>query len=123
MACDKNGVLYDIELVKGKDDPPEILLKDHSKPGNTVGLLLCLTLSLWGNSKLVIIYSGFSVLKGIVELGKNDVFASVSIKKQIYWSRYTKGDTIKKKIEEESVKYVDAWRYVLEVNLHVNSLE
>jgi hypothetical protein len=40
--------------------------------GKTVGLLLCLSKSIWGSARIIILDSGFCALKGIIELGRID---------------------------------------------------
>ena len=43
IACGVTGILFQLELVEGKDEPPERPQKDYSEHGKTVGLLLRLT--------------------------------------------------------------------------------
>lgn len=109
IACGVSGVLYALELVEGKDTPPERPRKEFEVLGKTVGLLLRLTKVLWGTSKVVVLDSGFCVLKGLVELRKKGVFASALIKKRRYWPKYIPGDEIKKHFEEKEVGVVDCW--------------
>jgi len=68
IACGTSGVLYQVELVEGKDTPRQAPPKQFHETGKTVGLLLRLTKPIWGSSKVVVLDSGFCVLKGIVEL-------------------------------------------------------
>mmetsp|Transcript_16336 Transcript_16336/g.24727 ORF Transcript_16336/g.24727 Transcript_16336/m.24727 type:complete len:228 (-) Transcript_16336:616-1299(-) len=98
ICCsESDGVLFALEIVEGMDVPPQRLEKDHSEKGATVGLLLILTKGLHGSGKVVIMDSGFCVLKGIVELQKLGVFASALIKKGRYWPKYVKGEEVKAK--------------------------
>jgi hypothetical protein len=76
-----SGFLYRLELVEGKDEPIQGRRKEFDELGKTVGLLLCLTKTIWGTVKVVVLDSGFCVLQGIVELKKRGVFAAVLIKK------------------------------------------
>ena len=88
ICCGLSGIMFAIKLVEGKDKPrmkPTDLTNTH---GKTVGLLLCLCKPLFRRGTIVIIDSGFYVLKGIIELRKNGVFSSALIKKQKYWPRY-----------------------------------
>ena len=50
--CSNSGILCAMEMVEGKD----VRL---SSIGKTVGLLLHLTCSIWGSSKVAELYSGF----------------------------------------------------------------
>jgi hypothetical protein len=58
IACGLSGILYAVELVEGKDAPPQLCMKPYDEMGKTVGLLLRLTRSLWGTGKVVILDSG-----------------------------------------------------------------
>ena len=68
IACGMSGILYDFEIVEGKDHPREIPADPMDSLGKTVGLLLRLTKCLYSTGKVVILDSGFCVLQGIVEL-------------------------------------------------------
>jgi len=68
--------MFGIELVEGKDRPKQIPTQCTHKDGPTVGLLLRLTKLIHGTGKVVILDSGFCVLKGIVLLMKLGVCAS-----------------------------------------------
>lgn len=82
IACGLSGILYQLELVEGKDRPRELGKPEHeNKGGPTVGLLLRLTKILHGTGKIVVLDSGFCVLKAIVELRKVGCFAAALIKK------------------------------------------
>lgn len=63
-------ILYRMELVEGKDKQKEGRgRKEFDELGETVGLLLCLTRSIWGTSKVVVLdTSGFCMLLDIVKL-------------------------------------------------------
>ena len=73
-----------MDIVKGKEMPSQRPPKYFSDLAKTVGLLLRLTKPLWHTAKLVILDSGFFVLKGIVEFQKKGVFALVLIKNRRY---------------------------------------
>eukprot|EP00559_Dactyliosolen_fragilissimus_P003377 CAMPEP_0184856392 /NCGR_PEP_ID=MMETSP0580-20130426/1583_1 /TAXON_ID=1118495 /ORGANISM="Dactyliosolen fragilissimus" /LENGTH=75 /DNA_ID=CAMNT_0027351401 /DNA_START=14 /DNA_END=238 /DNA_ORIENTATION=- len=75
-----------MEIVEGKDrlkdkpiDPNDRLV------GKTRALLLRLCKSLYTSGKVVILDSGFCVLKAIIVLRQKGVFASALIKKRKYW--------------------------------------
>ena len=66
VCCSLSGILWQMELVGGKDSPSEIIPK-YNNQGENVGLLLRVLEP--------IITPGFCVLKGIVELKKCGVYA------------------------------------------------
>ncbi len=69
ICCALCGIMFRVELVEGKDRPRQMGPMEHDdKGGKMVGLLLRLTKPVWGTGKVVILDSGFSVLKGIIEL-------------------------------------------------------
>ncbi len=108
ICCGVSGLMFGVELVEGKDEPPENPMHDYEHMGRTVGLLLRLTKSMWGTAKMVVLDSGFCVLKGIIELKKRGVFAAALIKKRRYWPKYVKGDEIKQHFNDKEVGDVDA---------------
>ena len=58
---------------------------------------------------MVILDSGFCVLKGIVDLKKNGVYMSALIKKRRYWLKYIHGEDIKSHFADKEVGATDAW--------------
>jgi hypothetical protein len=88
-----------MEMVEGKDAPGEIR-KEHDELGKTVGLLLRLTKSIWSTGKVIILDSGFCVLRGIIELYKKGVFAAAMIKKRRYWPKDIPGDDIVRAMQD-----------------------
>lgn len=121
IACGTSGVLYQMELVEGRDTPKRAPPKEYSEMGKTVGLLLRLTKPIWGSSRVVVLDSGFCVLKGIVELRKKGVFATALVKKRRYWPKYVKGEAIKQYFSTKDIGTVDAMKGVLDsvkVELH-----
>lgn len=109
ICCGLSGIMYLVELVEGKDEPPGRPDKEFNDLGKTVGLLLRLTLPLWHTSKTVVLDSGFCVLKGIIELRKKGVFAAALIKKRRYWPKHIRGDDIAAHFADKEVGSVDAW--------------
>ena len=106
IACGISGILYCVELVEGKDAPPEIK-PDFINLGKTPSLLLRLTRKLFGTGKVVILDSGFCVLQGLIELAKKGVYASSVIKKRRYWPKYVDGESIKKHFEDKPLGSYD----------------
>ena len=82
IACGLTSIIFRMELVEGKDRPSQLPpLQYNDRGGKTVGLLLRMTRPIHNTGRLVILDSGFCVLKGLVELGKVGLFASALIKK------------------------------------------
>ena len=81
------GIMWGIDLVEGKD-PHQMGQQKYDDLGATVGLLLWLLAPIFFNGSVVILDSGFCVLKGIIELHKKGVFASALIKKRRYWLKF-----------------------------------
>jgi len=120
IACAVSGILYSLELVEGKDKPRERPEPEFNELGKTVGLLLRLTQQLWGTGKVVVLDSGFCVLKGLIELKKKGVFAAALIKKRKYWPRYIDGERIKAHFADKPIGYADAIEGNLEnVRFHI----
>jgi len=94
IACGLCSILFGIDLVEGKDRTPELLLQDLNRYGPTVSLLLCLFSSIFYSGCVVILDSGFCVMKGIVELYKRGVYAGALIKKRRFWPKHVPGDVI-----------------------------
>ena len=98
---------FQLEMVEGKDRPSHFPKPEFEEKGKTVGLLLRLTRSFWHTGRLVVLDSGFCVLKGISELFRKGVFASSLIKKRRYWPRHVPGDAIQERFESKSLGEVD----------------
>ena len=69
--------MWGIELVEGKDSPRD-RPKDPNDAaiGKTGALLLRMLKPIFGTAKVVILDSGFCVLKALLKLRENGVFAS-----------------------------------------------
>ncbi|KAG7356336.1 transposase IS4 [Nitzschia inconspicua] len=107
ICCGISGILFAMELVEGKDQPRQ-LRNEEDNFGKTVGLLLRLTRSLWGSARVLVLDSGFCVLKGLIELAKKGVYGSALIKKRKYWPKYIRGDEIKDHFKDMPVGSVDS---------------
>ena len=73
----------------------------------TVGLILRMMKTIWHSSRVVIMDSGFCVLKGLVELAKRGVYGSTVVKKRRYWPKYINGDEIDQYFQNKQVGYQD----------------
>ena len=100
IACGVSGILYAIELVEGKDRPRQSPTPEFEDQGKTASLLLRLCKCLYRTGKIVILDSGFCVLKAIIALKKVGVYSSALVKKRRYWPKYIKGEEIKAYFED-----------------------
>ncbi len=88
------GKMFAIELVQGKDPPSQISNEKYSEHGMKIGLLMRLTESIHHSGKVVIMDSGFCLLKGLVNLASVGVYASAVIKERRYWPKFIDGAAI-----------------------------
>ena len=126
VCCSMSGIMWGIELVEGKDAPRAAAhpKPKHNNHGNTVGLLLHILQPIFTKGYIVVLDSGFRVLKGIVELKKRGVYASALIKKRRYWPKYIKGDDIKSHFDGKDVGDCDSWKGQMdEVDFHVYAMK
>jgi len=70
MCCGMTSIMFANDLVEGSDRPKELPSLDPENKGPTVSLLLRICKPLYTKGTIVILDSGFCVLKGIVELMK-----------------------------------------------------
>eukprot|EP00980_Cylindrotheca_fusiformis_P024084 scaffold11524_cov91-Cylindrotheca_fusiformis.AAC.3 len=113
VCCGVSGIMWGVELVEGKDAPPQRHV-DFENEGKTVGLLLRMSRPLWGTAKALVLDSGFCVVKGITELSKKGVFAAALIKKRRYWPKYVRGEEIKDHFRDKGVGEADSWSGTLD---------
>ena len=74
VCCCSSGIMWGIDLVEGKDRPQQLGIQQYDNFGSTVGLLLRMLSPIYHKGFIVILASGFCVLKGIIELRKKGVF-------------------------------------------------
>ncbi|KAL7571289.1 hypothetical protein ACA910_008942 [Epithemia clementina (nom. ined.)] len=124
VCCSLCGILWSLELVEGKDAPQQAPKPRFSNLGNTVGLMLRVLSPIFAKGLVVILDSGFCVLKGIVELKKRGVYASALIKKRRYWPKFIRGEEIKQHFNNKQVGDCDAWKGSMdEVKFHVYAMK
>ena len=75
VCCSLPGILWQMEIVEGKDALSQIVPKFNNQ-GKPDGLLLRVLEPIFGKANVVVLDSRFCVLKGIVELKKHGVYAS-----------------------------------------------
>ena len=108
ICCGVSGIMYAIELVKGKDRPPQLAPEKFSEHGKTAGLLLRLTESIHHSGRVVIMDSGFCVLLALVKLASFGVYSSAVIKKRRYWPKYIDGSEIDSHFDLKEVGQTDS---------------
>ncbi len=87
--------MQNMEMVEGKDHPRVLGSSDfHFCGGKTAGLLLWMLKKHFSTGRYVILDSGFCVLKGIIELKKEGIFAGALIKKHCEWPSLVPGESI-----------------------------
>ncbi len=103
MCCGISAIMFVIDLVEGKDRPPELPSLDPEKKGPTVSLLLRMCKCLYSTGTVIILDSGFCVVNGIVELMKKGVYAGAQIKKRRYWPKFVKGKTMVHDMKDDTI--------------------
>jgi len=68
IACGESEIISGVDLVKGKDVPSQLAPKEFSEHGKTVGTMLQLSKPIFGTLSVLIMDSGFCVVKSLVEL-------------------------------------------------------
>lgn len=81
IACGMSNILFRILMVEGRDAPTERPEGQFEKYGSTTYLLLELCRTIFHSGRVVILDSGFCVLKALVKLREYGVYATAMIKK------------------------------------------
>ncbi len=96
--------MCNVELVEGKGRPAKLNnLKYDDCGGKTCGLLLWMLCNYFLTGRYVVLDLGFCVIKAIVELKKEGLFAGELINKRGYWPALVPGDAISKYFKTKSV--------------------
>ena len=74
VCCCHSGIMWEIDLVEGKDRPRALGQQEFDNMGSTVGLLLRMLAPIFHKGDVVILDSGFCVIKAIIELRKKGCF-------------------------------------------------
>ena len=112
ICCGVSGIMFAIQLCEDKDRPPQL----PSTPQNqkTSQLLVGLCATMYGSGKIVVLDSGFSVMKGLIALKKLGVFAHAVAKKRRFWPKFVPGAAIEERMEGKPVGSTDSLRGVLD---------
>jgi hypothetical protein len=114
ICCGVSGIMYAIELVKGKDRPTQLAPEKFSEHGKTTGLLLRLTESIHHSGRVVIMDSGFCVLQALVKLASFGVYSSAVIKKRRYWPKHINGSEIDLHFDSKEIGQTDSLPGILD---------
>ena len=68
IACAKSKIIYNVEILEGKDQPRVVGNKDFDDKGTTAGLMVRTKNTLWGTGKVVVMDSAFCVLEGLISM-------------------------------------------------------
>ena len=66
IACDQSKVIYNVEIVEGKDQPIVMGKKELEEKGATDGLMERIKNPLWGTRKVAVMDSVFCVLEVLI---------------------------------------------------------
>ena len=102
--------MWGIELVEGKDAQKVPQKRDREKVGKTAHLLLLILKLIFSTAKVIILNSGLCVLKELVALHKNGLYASAVIKKRRYWPFLIRGDKIDAMFADKDVGATESLR-------------
>ena len=104
--------MFQIELVEGKDAPPQQGEKEQNELEKIVGLLMRLTRPLRHSGTMMLCDSGFwpidltaVVIAKCKEVG---IYVSALIKNQRYCPKYVKDEEVKAHFKDKEVGYADA---------------
>ena len=103
FACARFKVIYNVEIVEGKDRPRVMGKMEFEENVATAGLLVSTTNPLWWTGKVVVIYSDFCVLEGLISMVEKGVLGSTLIKKRRYWPKGVPEEYILRHMQNKEV--------------------
>ena len=112
-CCALTNILFSIELVEGKDSPPQVA-REFSGNGKTGGLLMRVLRPYFYTGRYVVLDSGFCVLKAICDLQKVGVYSCALIKKRKFWPKGVPGEAMQSHFDGMNVGDCDAIQGVME---------
>jgi len=105
-CCGLCNILFSIEIIEGKDAPPQVDVP-YSPHGKTVGLLLQMLKLYFHTGKYVVLDSSFCVLKGSIKLREMGLFACALIKKRQSLPDGVPGDAMQARFDRPGVNVGD----------------
>ena len=104
MACAVLHIIFWIEIVEGKDRPPQLGPLLHVEGhGKLCGLVLRAAEAIKGSNRVIGMDSGFGVLSVLPELRKRGLHGTVVLKKKKFWAKGLPGDEILEALRMEHV--------------------
>jgi hypothetical protein len=104
MACAQSHILFWMEIVEGKDRPPQLGPLQHvEQHGKLCGLVLRAAEGIKGTNRVIGMDSGFGVLAALPELRKRGLHCTIVMKKKKYWPKGLPGDKILDALRMEEV--------------------
>ena len=105
-CCALTNILFSIELVEGKDSPPQVA-REYDGNGKTGGLLMWILRPYFYTGQYVVLDLGFCVLKAICDLQKVGVYSCTLIKKWKYWPKGVPGEAMQSFFDVDGVDVGD----------------
>jgi hypothetical protein len=105
-CCALTNILFSIDLVEGKDSPPQVA-REFNGNGKTGGLLMRILRPYFYTGRYVVLDSGFCVLKAICDLQKVGVYSCALIKKRKYWPKGVPGEAMQAFFDVDGVDVGD----------------
>ena len=109
-VCAKSKVIYNVEIVEGKDRTMMIGKNYFYEKGETAGFMVRMKNPLWVTGKVVVMYSGFCVLGGSISMVEKGFWGSSLIKKRCYWTMGVPEEEILRHMQNKEVGGVDAFQ-------------
>ena len=104
MACALLHIIFWIEIVEGKDRPPQLGPLQHVQAhGLLGGLILRAADTIKGSNRCIGMDSGFQSLPALAELRKRGLHGSMVMKKKRYWAKGFPGEKILEALRGEPV--------------------
>ena len=110
IVCAKSKVIYNVDIVEGKDWPRVMGKKEFEEKEYMDGLMVIKTKKLWGTGKVVVMNIGFYVLERLISMVEKGVLELALIKKWRYWLKGVTADEIIWHMQKKEVGYVETFQ-------------
>ena len=84
IACAKYKIIYNFDIVEGRDQPRVMGNTEFEEKGATAGLTVRMTKPLWGTWKVVVMDVSLCVMEVFISMVEKGVLGFVLIKKRCY---------------------------------------